>query len=73
MHYSNPQPARIQIEVYDKLGKKIETLINTEKPAGTYDLARNAASGSRRMPGGVYFVQLRTGSYVETKKMILPK
>jgi photosystem II stability/assembly factor-like uncharacterized protein len=55
------------LKVYDILGNKIETLLNEEKPAGTYEVLWNAAN----LPSGVYFYQLRSGSFVETKKMIL--
>ena len=55
------------LKVYDVLGNEIVTLINGEKPAGSYEVAFDASS----LPSGVYFYQLRAGSYIETKKMIL--
>ena len=58
-----------QDQVFDMLGNEIETLVNEEKPAGTYELKWNAAS----LPSGVYFYQLRVGSFIETKKMLLLK
>ena len=48
---------------------KIATLVNEQKPAGTYEVEFNAAS----LPSGIYFYQLQAGSYTETKKMILLK
>lgn len=74
----------VTLKVYDVLGKEIETLVNEEKPAGTYELTWNAAN----FPSGVYFYQLKatpvgwqagktsTGSgqvFIQTKKMILLK
>lgn len=67
--YSVSQISQVQIKVFDVLGNEIETLINTEKPAGTYELIWNAAS----LPSGVYFYQLKTGEFFQTKKMILLK
>ena len=67
--YSVPQSSNVVIKVYDILGNEIETLINEEKPAGNYELNWNAVN----LPSGVYFYQLRAGSFVETKKMILLK
>jgi hypothetical protein len=55
------------IKVFDVLGNEIATLVNEEKPAGTYEVDWNATG----LPSGVYFYQLKTGGYVETKKMIL--
>jgi hypothetical protein len=60
----------VVLKVYDILGNEIATLVNEEKPAGTYELTWSATGG---LPSGVYFYQLRAGSYVETKKMILLK
>ena len=67
--YSIPQSSNIAIKVFDILGNEIETLINEEKPAGTYELTWNAVN----LPSGVYFYRLRSGSFVETKKMVLLK
>jgi hypothetical protein len=55
--------------VYDVLGNEIETLVNEEKPAGTYEVNWYA----KNLPSGIYFYQLKAGSFIETKKMILLK
>jgi len=57
------------IEVFDVLGNEIATLVSEYRPAGRYETEFNAAS----LPSGVYFYQLKAGSFVETKKMILMK
>ena len=67
--YSIPQTSQVQIKVFDVLGNEIETLVNDEKQAGTYELTWSAAN----LPSGVYFYQLRAGNFVGTKKMILLK
>jgi hypothetical protein len=67
--YSVPQTSQVQIKVFDVLGNEITTLVNEEKPTGTYELDWNAEN----LPSGVYFYQLRAGSFVETKKMVLMK
>jgi hypothetical protein len=67
--YSVPQTSKVIIKVFDVLGNEIETLINEEKPAGTYELTWYAEA----LPSGVYFYQLKTGNFIETKKMILLK
>jgi len=55
------------LRVYDVLGKEITTLVNEEKPAGSYEVEFSAAN----LPSGVYFYKLQAGSFVETKKMVL--
>jgi hypothetical protein len=67
--YSIPEEAAITIKVFDITGKEIETLVNEEKPAGTYEITWYAEN----LPSGVYFYQIRAGAFVETKKMILLK
>ncbi|HSD64156.1 MAG TPA: YCF48-related protein [Ignavibacteriaceae bacterium] len=65
--YSLPKSSNIIIKVFDVLGKEIETLVNEEKPAGTYEFIWKAFN----LPSGIYFYRLQAGSSVETKKMIL--
>ena len=67
--YSIPKTYNVLIKVFDVLGNEIETLINEEKPVGTYELNWNAAN----LPSGVYFYRLQAGDFVQTRKMILLK
>ena len=69
LKYSIPQSLQVLIKVFDALGNEIETLVNEEKSIGTYEFTWNATI----LPSGVYFYQLKAGSFVETKKMILLK
>jgi hypothetical protein len=69
--YSVPKLSFLTIKLYDLLGCEVATLVNEEKPAGNFELRWNAASAAGGLPSGVYFYQLKAGSYVETKKMIL--
>jgi len=67
------------LKIFDLLGNEIVTLINEFKPAGTYEVEFSAIVGSAfdgnayNLPSGIYFYQLKSGSIVETKKMILLK
>jgi hypothetical protein len=64
----------VSIKVYDVLGKEIATLVNEEKPAGNYEVQFNSHSGNiRNLPSGIYFYQLKAGSFVEMRKMVLLK
>jgi hypothetical protein len=67
--YSIPKVSQVQIKVFDILGNEIETLVNEEKQNGTYELTWYA----KGLPSGVYFYQLKAGSYIETRKMVLLK
>ena len=59
----------VKLIIYDILGREIETLVNEEQAAGTYEVNWNAAG----FPSGVYFYRLQTGSFSEVKKMVLAK
>ena len=59
----------VQLKIYDVLGNEVTTLVNEEKPAGTYSITWNAAN----LPSGVYFYQLKTGSYTAMKKLMFLK
>lgn len=59
----------VSLKVYDLFGKEVTILVDEEKPAGEYDVEFDASY----LPSGIYFYQLRAGSYVKTKKMIVMK
>jgi len=59
----------VTLKIYDVLGNDIATLVNEEKPVGNYELEFNASG----LPSGIYFYQLKSGSFIETKKMVLMK
>jgi probable HAF family extracellular repeat protein len=67
IRYSIPEFSFASIKVYDVLGKEIATLVNEEKPAGSYEINFDAIG----LSSGIYFYKLQAGSFVETKKMIL--
>jgi hypothetical protein len=64
----------VTLIVYDVLGNEVATLVNEEKPAGTYEVEFNVAQVSRpELASGIYFYQLKAGNFLEIKKMILLK
>jgi hypothetical protein len=67
--YSIPELSKVRLTLFNLLGEEVTTLVNEEKIAGNYSVEFNATS----LPSGVYFYQLKAGSYIETKKMLLLK
>ena len=57
------------LKVFDVLGNEVATLVNEYKPAGSYEVKLDAS----KYTSGIYFYQLRSGHFVQTKKMILLK
>jgi len=67
--YDVPELRFVTLTVYDVLGSEIATLINEEKPEGSYEVKFDGIG----LPSGIYFYRLQAGSFVETKKMVLMK
>jgi hypothetical protein len=63
------QSQLVILKVYDLLGNEVATLVNDEKPAGTYEVDFNAS----QLSSGIYFYKIQAGSFVETKKMLMIK
>ena len=59
----------VSLKVFDAIGKEVAILVDEEKAAGKYEVEFDASE----IPSGVYFYQLKAGSFVETKKMVLMK
>ncbi len=55
------------LKIYDVLGNEVATLVDEYNPAGKYEVEFDGSD----LTSGIYFCQLKTGSFVETKKMIL--
>ena len=69
IQYEIPKNGSVTIKVYDVLGREVKTLVNEQKSLGNYRVEFNGS----KFASGVYFYQLRVGSYLSTKKMILLK
>ena len=64
-----PKKEIVEVSIYNILGQKIETLLNKELNAGKHELIFNA----EELASGIYFYQMLTSNYQETKKCILLK
>ncbi|MBU0473957.1 MAG: T9SS type A sorting domain-containing protein [Bacteroidetes bacterium] len=59
----------ITLKIYDILGREVATLVNKEQKAGNYEVQFDASN----LTSGIYFYRLQSGSFVESRKMILIK
>ncbi len=64
-----PKSSFVNLTVYDIVGKLAEVLVNGNLEAGSYSVEWNAS----QYPSGIYFYQLSTGNFIQTRKMILAK
>lgn len=67
--YAVSAPGFVTIELFDLAGKKIATLVNSEKQPGFYSYTLNGAG----LSSGIYLYRMTAGRYVQTRKLMLLK
>jgi len=67
--YALPIASHVELKVFGVLGNEIATLVNESKPAGSYVVEFNG----NNLSSGIYYYQLSTENYIQTKKMVLMK
>ncbi len=72
MQYDLTETAYIILKVYNTAGKEIITLVNTKQSPNNYKVKWDGTDHFGKLViGGVYILKLKTGSYTETRKMLL--
>jgi hypothetical protein len=69
INYQIASAGNVKLSVYDVLGKEVQVLLDQKQNPGIYQIVWNASN----FPSGVYFYKLQTGSFTETRKMMLIK
>ncbi|MEE9449958.1 MAG: DUF1028 domain-containing protein [Ignavibacteriaceae bacterium] len=57
----------VNLKVYDVLGNEVANLVGKYMPAGTHEIEFSASE----LTSGLYFYQLSSGEFTDTKKLIL--
>ncbi|MEN8192153.1 MAG: T9SS type A sorting domain-containing protein, partial [Bacteroidota bacterium] len=61
--------AQTTLKVYDILGREVAILVNKQQQPGDYEVEFDA----KKLTSGVYYYTLRSGDFVESRKMLLLK
>jgi hypothetical protein len=61
--------SRVQLKIYDVLGNEVATLVDENKPVGSYEVTFKAEG----LASGVYVYRLYSGNYSTSKKLTLIK
>jgi hypothetical protein len=69
IEYGLPEPGRVRIDIYDLLGRRVETLVDEEMQPGRHQVTWDASGYS----SGVYFYRIEAGDFVNTKRMVYLK
>ncbi len=67
IEYSLPKKVKVELVIYDALGRCVATLVNEGQEAGIYRIE----FGSAQLSSGVYFYYLRAGDFADSGKMTL--
>jgi hypothetical protein len=67
--YHLPKNSFVQLKIYNVQGKLVNTLVNQYQQSGSYNIEFDA----KNLPSGLYFYQIKTNDFSETKRMLLLK
>ena len=74
LRYDIPENSRVNITIYDMLGRQVKTLVNQTQDAGYKSIIWNATNNyGKPVSAGIYLYQIHAGDNMETKKMVLLK
>jgi hypothetical protein len=72
--YSVPRKSKVSLAVYNVLGQKVATLVNTEMAAGKYRAVWDGkAENGTTLSSGIYFYKFEADKFVKTNKMVMLK
>jgi hypothetical protein len=69
IEFSLKKAGHTQLTIYNSLGRQIAQLINEDKSSGNYTIDFNAAG----LSSGIYFYKLHSGSFTQTRRMVIIK
>lgn len=69
IEYGIPKRSRVNVSVFDALGRRVKTLVNKEQNSGKYIVTLDASE----LSSGIYLCKITAGNFNQTKKMILVK
>lgn len=67
LRFDVPAAMQVELRVVDLMGRTVATLVNDVQQAGTHEVHFEAEG----LPTGIYLAQLRAGSTLHTRKMVL--
>ena len=72
IYYLLPKQTELRLEIYNIAGQLVRTLVEERQPAGYYSANWNGKDEfGREVASGIYFYNLRTKDFVQTRKMLL--
>lgn len=69
IRFDVPKSGNVSLKVYNELGKEVNSLVNSYRSAGSYEINFDAST----LSSGIYFYKLESNGLVSTRKMLLIK
>jgi len=69
INYSVSKESMIDIDIYNSLGARVATLVNENKQPGDYSVTFDGTN----LSDGIYYLRMKSGNQVVSKKMMLMK
>ncbi len=69
IRFAIPKASVVKIDVYNLLGQRVKTLVNSRKPAGIHTVNFDAAD----LSSGIYIYRIQAVDFVQIKRMTLIK
>ena len=70
--YELPEPAKVTINIYDSIGRRVTQLVHDEKTAGVYRVEwQGLDDKGLAASSGVYFFKVTAGNLTQVHKMVL--
>ena len=69
IRFSIPEAGNVRMVVYNVTGQEVAVLLDGQKAAGNYEVSFDAA----KLPSGIYLYTIQSGSFTQTRKMMLLK
>ena len=74
IRYRLASPGRVQLMVFDAAGRRVRTLVDEERAAGSHDVTFDGRDDAgAAIASGVYFYRLDADGFSQTRKMVLLK
>ncbi len=72
--YSLPKSSMVRLEIYDIVGRRVSTLVNSQQQSGQYSIKwKGRDDNGSAVSSGIYFYKITAGSFTGTMKMMLVK
>ena len=72
INYELAEATKVNLVIFNLLGQKVRSLVNTLKQAGYHSVVWNGQDlNGKDVPSGVYVYRINAGNFVDSKKLAL--